>query len=165
MNGAMADPWARIKRPPIITITIITGRSQSFLRMRRNAQNSGERSSYVSCSELARKAGPVGAGRIAIDPIAVAIICKSTMQHVATAQAHGCGDRRQKPEIDHAKYDRTDDPVEDDREAHPRHVEGVEHAGKSDGSQQKKTRRAQRDRKISSAFPSHPCADQRKDRG
>jgi len=40
MNGANTEPWANIKSAPKSTITMMIGKSQSFLRLLKNAQSS-----------------------------------------------------------------------------------------------------------------------------
>ncbi len=40
MNGAKTEPCARINKPPKITIIVIIGANQSFLRIRKKAHNS-----------------------------------------------------------------------------------------------------------------------------
>jgi len=40
MNGAITDPWANTKSPPINNNTKIIGVSHNFLRTRKNINNS-----------------------------------------------------------------------------------------------------------------------------
>src|SRR5712692_1005322 len=98
MNGATADPFTRMIRPPKMNSTRHIGTSQYFLRAIRNWQSSLRNDISVLfvaiASELLGHRAGLRPGRIARDPVARKIGATAQRQHVLAEEPHDQADRR-----------------------------------------------------------------------
>src|SRR5438876_516606 len=112
MNGATAEPCARMIRPPNTSSNSTIGASQYFLRTRMNAHSSARNDIPVPI--VVAEFGRPELGRlelvlhrlrlrlIARDPITRQIGTAGERQHILAAQAHDPADRRDAEEEDRA---------------------------------------------------------------
>src|SRR5215471_16236866 len=97
MNGATADPFTRMIRPPKMNSTRNIGSSQYFLRAIRNWQSSLRNDITIllvaPASELVGHRAGLRSGRIPHDPVARQIGAPAQRQHVLAEEPHDQADR------------------------------------------------------------------------
>src|SRR5208283_2699199 len=111
MKGAIAVPWASIRRTPNSNITITMGKSQNFFRVFRNSHNSARKDMAYPLKLLGHTLG-WRTGRMADDPIRVRIGRRFQAQRVGAAQARNSPGRRENKEEQNRGEDRIDDPTQ-----------------------------------------------------
>src|SRR4051812_11537449 len=115
MNGAMAEPLVSTIRPPKITIMIMIGSSQNFLRARMNAQSSTIIEPIVSLLPLGSELVLHGLRRrprwLALDPVALGAAVHLGPQEILAESAHDQADRRDGHEEQQAEHQRIHDLV------------------------------------------------------
>src|SRR5580692_8945153 len=114
MNGAMAEPLVSTIRPPKITIMIMIGNSQNFLRSFMNAHSSTmiePIASLLPRSELilhGLRRRPRG---LAFDPVALGAAVEPQAQKILAARPRQQADRRDGDEEQQPQHDRRHDLV------------------------------------------------------
>src|SRR5919204_1916047 len=88
MNGATTEPWARIKRPPISTVTMMIGSSQNLRRAPRNLHIWITTSMFLSSSERIAEAVFRGTGRVAALPVRRGGALVAARERIASRRAH-----------------------------------------------------------------------------
>src|SRR5947207_14511948 len=141
MNGAMAEPLVSTIRLPKITIMIMIGSSQNFLRARMNAQSSTMIEPIVSLlplSELVLHGLRRRPRRLALDPVTLGAAVDPRPQEILAEGAHDEADRRNGDEEQQAEHQRVHDLVEQQAELQPQPVQRRQDLGIGVGGDQER---------------------------
>src|SRR5580692_10251589 len=131
MNGAMADPLARITRPPNRPVSATMGISQYFLRASKNSKSAraNDMGSSVLLRHRAWRRGRVGTR----DPIALGVGVETRRDRTLAEEPHQQADRHDGAEIDQSHEQRTDDAMQQQAEAKPKMVQRREQRRREPG--------------------------------
>src|SRR4051794_17931816 len=146
MNGAMAEPLVSTIRPPKITIMIMIGSSQNFLRSRMNAHSSTIIEPIVSLlprSELVLHGLRRRPRGLPLDPVALGAAVHPQAQEILAERPHDEADRRDGHEEQQAEDQRVHDLVEEQAELQPKPVQRPQHLGIGVGDHQEHDRERQ----------------------
>src|SRR6185369_16205482 len=116
MNGASAEPSARISKPPSTSMTTMMGSNQTFLRALRNLQNSVKKAIadvLSRFSELVGQAGRIWPGRGALDPVAWRMALVPTFKDIPAPEPHCPSGGSQDPVEHGAEHDWANDSIQD----------------------------------------------------